>query len=198
MRRTGRKRQEVRHQSSRLQRLLHMAISHTGLVTEDRNLFVAQTLEIGDCEQLDPDQSVITGSLQLPGGLGASGGLHHGQNHGQGQPTRCPPGHVLQPYCPARPAGPPQGQSRSRPVPPPAADTIPESSSKGQTLPQSISLRIEYQAPGQAGGDPVWPDSLLCHRSLGLAQGPACEDCNLIQKHVCMRTQIRCIDPPLR
>lgn len=82
MRRTGRKRQEVRHHSSRLQRLLHTAVSHTGLVTGDRNLFVAQTLEIKDCEQLDPDQSVMTGSLRLPGELSASGGLRRGQKHG--------------------------------------------------------------------------------------------------------------------
>lgn len=123
MRRTGRKRQEVRHQSSRLQRLLHTALAHTGLVTGDRNLFVAQTLEIGDCEQLDPDQSVMTGSLRLPGELSASGGLRRGQKHGQGQPTRCPLRHVPQHCCPARPAGPPQGESKSRPVPPAPADT---------------------------------------------------------------------------
>lgn len=73
--------------------------------------------------QFDTDQSVMTGSLRLPGGLGASGGLRRGQKRGQGQPTRCPPGHVPQHCCPARPAGPPQGESRSRPVPPPPADT---------------------------------------------------------------------------
>lgn len=68
MRRVGRRCQEVRHQSSLLQTPLQICpFSTLARREEDKNPFVAQTLEIRDLsEQLDPGQSVMTGSLLTP------------------------------------------------------------------------------------------------------------------------------------